>query len=97
MVFTIARVVDFRISLVNQSSVPLCQYLDESILHFFQEFRRAHVGFDSYARGVRVLESYEEPEIYKKIGESLGQPVTQNDVLSTMLQKMYEFPILFGP
>jgi hypothetical protein len=87
MVFRITQVVDFRVSLITTTLVPLCLHLDQALLHFFQDFRKSHVGFDSANLGVKT-EVENDPQIYGKISENLGQRVTQNDVLSMIIQKV---------
>jgi len=79
----------FQIVFMIGRNRPATRYLDEAILYFFGKWKRAHVGYDGYSKGIgRVIDPKVEPLIYAKISEFVGQPTSQQDLLNMMLLKV---------
>lgn len=87
IVFQFLSMSNTRVSLFSPSGVPLNAHVDKAFIHFFQCFRRVHIGFEGYSR-TGGWDQSSDPEIFFKISDQLGRQTTQNDVLSEILRKV---------
>lgn len=87
--------IDSRLAAGIFSIIPLVRatpvsshYIDSALLYFFAKWKRAHVGYDAYSKGIRVVDQRTEPAIYAKIAEHMRTNTTQTSILNAMLMKI---------
>jgi len=83
----IVQCLDARLKASTNTNPPL-MWMDIAVMELFQQIRRSHIGYDGYSRGIRVIDSDYEPEIFKKISEIRGTTFSQSDSLTFMVDKM---------